>query len=223
MIIGVHTPEFAFEHARLSNVEAAVKRLGIMHPVVQDNDYKTWDNYANQYWPAEYLIDKNGHVRHMDFGEGQYPETEQLIRTLLGSQEGAELAKKLPDLDAHRVDDTRDLPRPRPDRELRRLSPEGEWRRRPTPTPLTPLAENLLRLRRTAGTWGAAAGHRRRAGRIASAALSSLEGRVHRARRQGHRGNLDQRQADREAQRELVPALLTSTFVEHGRRLLCCS
>ena len=79
VIIGVHTPEFAFEHVS-SNVRAAVKRLGIKYPVVQDNRFKTWDNYSNQYWPAEYLIDKTGHVRHTHFGEGQYGETEQLIR-----------------------------------------------------------------------------------------------------------------------------------------------
>jgi cytochrome c biogenesis protein CcdA/thiol-disulfide isomerase/thioredoxin len=83
-IIGVHTPEFAFEHVT-SNVQAAVKRLGITWPVVQDNKYKTWDNYANQYWPAEYLIDRSGHVRHTNFGEGEYGKTESLIRTLLGA------------------------------------------------------------------------------------------------------------------------------------------
>ncbi|HZR14818.1 MAG TPA: cytochrome c biogenesis protein DipZ, partial [Acidimicrobiia bacterium] len=55
------------------------------YPVVQDNDYKTWDNYANQYWPAEYLIDRTGHVRHTHFGEGEYGQTEQLIRRLLGA------------------------------------------------------------------------------------------------------------------------------------------
>jgi cytochrome c biogenesis protein CcdA/thiol-disulfide isomerase/thioredoxin len=81
-IIGVHTPEFAFEHVT-SNVRAAVKRLGIPYPVVQDNRYKTWDLYANQYWPAEYLIDRNGHVRHTHFGESEYGQTEQLIRRLL--------------------------------------------------------------------------------------------------------------------------------------------
>ena len=85
MIIGVHTPEFAFEHVT-SNVRSAVKRLGITYPVMQDNDYKTWDNYANQYWPAEYLIDKQGHVRHTHFGEGEYPKTETLIRRLLGDE-----------------------------------------------------------------------------------------------------------------------------------------
>src|SRR5581483_11471029 len=85
VIIGVHTPEFAFEHVT-SNVEAAVKRLGITYPVMQDNDYKTWDNYSNEYWPAEYLIDKSGHIRHEDFGEGEYGETESLIRRLLGDK-----------------------------------------------------------------------------------------------------------------------------------------
>jgi cytochrome c biogenesis protein CcdA/thiol-disulfide isomerase/thioredoxin len=83
VIVGVHTPEFAFEHVT-SNVRAAVKRLGITYPVMQDNRYKTWDNYANQYWPAEYLIDKQGHVRHTNFGEGEYDQTEALIRRLLG-------------------------------------------------------------------------------------------------------------------------------------------
>jgi hypothetical protein len=65
-------------------VRSAVKRLGISYPVMQDNRYKTWDNYANQYWPAEYLIDKQGHVRHTHFGEGEYDQTESLIRRLLG-------------------------------------------------------------------------------------------------------------------------------------------
>jgi cytochrome c biogenesis protein CcdA/thiol-disulfide isomerase/thioredoxin len=83
VIIGVHTPEFAFEHVT-SNVRSAVKRLGVSYPVMQDNRYKTWDNYANQYWPAEYLIDKQGHIRHTHFGEGEYDQTESLIRRLLG-------------------------------------------------------------------------------------------------------------------------------------------
>src|SRR5581483_7666413 len=83
VIVGVHTPEFAFEHVE-SNVRAAVRRLGIRYPVVQDNRYRTWDAYANQYWPAEYLIDRQGRVRHTHFGEGDYGETEALIRRLLG-------------------------------------------------------------------------------------------------------------------------------------------
>jgi cytochrome c biogenesis protein CcdA/thiol-disulfide isomerase/thioredoxin len=94
VIIGVHTPEFAFEHVT-SNVEAAVKRLGITYPVMQDNAYKTWDAYSNEYWPAEYLIDKTGHIRHTHFGEGEYGQTEQLIRQLLGAK-GAQ-APSVPD------------------------------------------------------------------------------------------------------------------------------
>jgi cytochrome c biogenesis protein CcdA/thiol-disulfide isomerase/thioredoxin len=85
VIIGVHTPEFAFEHVA-SNVRAAVKRLGVKYPVMQDNRFKTWDGYANQYWPAEYLIDKTGHIRHTHFGEGEYDQTEALIRRLLGAK-----------------------------------------------------------------------------------------------------------------------------------------
>ena len=83
VIIGVHTPEFAFEHVT-SNVRAAVKRLGIRYPVMQDNNYATWTNYANEYWPAEYLIDKQGHLRAYDFGEGNYADTEMHIKELLG-------------------------------------------------------------------------------------------------------------------------------------------
>jgi len=84
VIIGVHTPEFAFEHVT-SNVRAAVKRLGIPYPVMQDNRYRTWDSYANQYWPAEYIVDKQGDVRHTHFGEGEYGQTEAVIRKLLGA------------------------------------------------------------------------------------------------------------------------------------------
>jgi cytochrome c biogenesis protein CcdA/thiol-disulfide isomerase/thioredoxin len=82
-IVGVHTPEFAFEHVS-SNVAGAVKRLGIRYPVVQDNSYRTWDAYSNQYWPADYLVDRSGRVRHIHFGEGAYGETETAIRALLG-------------------------------------------------------------------------------------------------------------------------------------------
>lgn len=83
VVIGVHTPEYAFEHEP-GNIAAGAKRLGIRYPVAFDNDYKTWDNYANQSWPADYLIDATGAVRFVSAGEGQYPETESLIRSLLG-------------------------------------------------------------------------------------------------------------------------------------------
>ncbi|MEA2450869.1 MAG: hypothetical protein QOG63_2801 [Thermoleophilaceae bacterium] len=81
-IIGVHTPEFPFEKDA-SNVESAIAQQGLRYPVVQDNDRATWDAFSNQYWPAEYLIDTKGNVRHAHFGEGEYDQTESAIRTLL--------------------------------------------------------------------------------------------------------------------------------------------
>jgi cytochrome c biogenesis protein CcdA/thiol-disulfide isomerase/thioredoxin len=81
-IIGVHTPEFAFEHVA-SNVASAIHDDGIRYPVVQDNNLGTWNAYSNEYWPAEYFIDAQGNVRHAHFGEGDYAHDEQMIRTLL--------------------------------------------------------------------------------------------------------------------------------------------
>src|SRR4051812_11804963 len=81
-IVGVHTPEFPFEKDA-GNVRSAVAQNGIRYAVAQDNDYVTWKAYRNQYWPAEYLIDANGVVRYVHFGEGEYPKTERAIRSLL--------------------------------------------------------------------------------------------------------------------------------------------
>ncbi len=78
----MHTPEFPFEHV-VSNVQAAVGRLGVRFPVAIDDNYGTWNAYGNEYWPAEYLIDQNGEVRRTAFGEGGYPTTESDIRLLL--------------------------------------------------------------------------------------------------------------------------------------------
>ena len=82
VIVGVHTPEFAFERER-ENVEAAVRDNDIRYPVAQDNGYETWSAWGNQYWPAKYLIDADGQVRYTHFGEGGYAETEDAIRALL--------------------------------------------------------------------------------------------------------------------------------------------
>ena len=82
VVVGVHTPEFAFEHV-VSNVAAASKQLGVHYPVAVDDDYKTWNAYQNEDWPSEYLIDATGHLRHVAIGEGNYGATESLIRTLL--------------------------------------------------------------------------------------------------------------------------------------------
>jgi cytochrome c biogenesis protein CcdA/thiol-disulfide isomerase/thioredoxin len=82
-IIGVHSPEFAFEHVA-ANVAAAIKRLGIAYPVVQDNNFATWNNYSNEYWPADYLIDQQGRIRAYSTGEGGYDAMEANIKQLLG-------------------------------------------------------------------------------------------------------------------------------------------
>jgi thiol-disulfide isomerase/thioredoxin len=82
VIIGVHTPEFGFEKVQ-SNVAAANSRYGVTYPVALDNDYKTWDTWDQRYWPAHYLIDQNGVVRQVHYGEGAYGATEMLIQQLL--------------------------------------------------------------------------------------------------------------------------------------------
>jgi cytochrome c biogenesis protein CcdA/thiol-disulfide isomerase/thioredoxin len=82
VVIGVHTPEFAFEKVT-GNVQTAINQFGIHYPVAQDNDYGTWQAYNNQYWPAEYLIDQNGNIVHEHFGEGDYDVMENAIRQLL--------------------------------------------------------------------------------------------------------------------------------------------
>jgi cytochrome c biogenesis protein CcdA/thiol-disulfide isomerase/thioredoxin len=81
-VVGVHTPEFPFEK-EASNVQRAIGDFGLTYPVVQDNDAATWNAYHNQYWPADYLIDAQGRVRLVHFGEGSYTETEDGIRSLL--------------------------------------------------------------------------------------------------------------------------------------------
>jgi thiol-disulfide isomerase/thioredoxin len=81
-IVGVHTPEFAFEHVE-DNVRSAVKRLDLDYAVAMDNDFGTWSAYQNRYWPAKYLIDSRGHIRYAHFGEGAYDTTESNIRALL--------------------------------------------------------------------------------------------------------------------------------------------
>ncbi len=82
VVVGVHTPEFEFEK-NTDNVLAAIKQYNIHYPVAQDNSYATWNAYQNQYWPAEYLIDSKGQIRHVHFGEGEYDITEKAIQDLL--------------------------------------------------------------------------------------------------------------------------------------------
>lgn len=93
VLVGVHTPEFEFEKDP-KNVNNAIHSFGITYPVVQDNDYKIWNSFGNQYWPAEYLIDKNGQIVHTQFGEGDYDVTEKNIQDLL-SQGGPQVTAPL--------------------------------------------------------------------------------------------------------------------------------
>ena len=82
VVIGVHTPEFTFAQYE-SNVERGVREFGLTYPIVIDSNYELWKAFANKYWPAKYLIDKEGYIRGAHFGEGAYDETEQIIQELL--------------------------------------------------------------------------------------------------------------------------------------------
>jgi thiol-disulfide isomerase/thioredoxin len=96
VIVGVHAPEFEFEKIT-ENVSARAREFGLEYPIAQDNDFATWRAYDNRFWPAKYLIDKEGVVRYTHFGEGQYLETEDKIRDLLMAA-GAQLDGISPDI-----------------------------------------------------------------------------------------------------------------------------
>jgi len=96
VIVGVHTPEFSFEHDR-AGVEDAIARFGLAHPVAQDNDYGTWRAWRNQYWPAHMLVNPAGRVVLQHFGEGDYAGLENAIRQLTGTQ-GPAVSEPDPDL-----------------------------------------------------------------------------------------------------------------------------
>ena len=95
VIVGVHTPEFEFEKV-YDNVVQATKDMGVAWPVVQDNGRSVWDSYNNRFWPAKYLIDKDGVIQYRHFGEGSYAETEQEIRRLLEDVGAASEALAMP-------------------------------------------------------------------------------------------------------------------------------
>jgi cytochrome c biogenesis protein CcdA/thiol-disulfide isomerase/thioredoxin len=96
VVVGVHTPEFEFEK-NTKNVSSAIEQYKIHYPVAQDNEYSTWDNYNNHYWPAKYLIDANGYIRYVHFGEGKYEETEMAIQALL-KEAGSAVSASLEDI-----------------------------------------------------------------------------------------------------------------------------
>jgi thiol-disulfide isomerase/thioredoxin len=89
VVIGVHTPEFAFEH-NVDNVRRAMQLMRIEYPIVIDNDYSIWRAFRNQYWPALYLLDARGSIRHRHFGEGEYQQSELAIHRLLPAPASAD-------------------------------------------------------------------------------------------------------------------------------------
>jgi thiol-disulfide isomerase/thioredoxin len=82
VVVGVHAPEFAFER-KVTNVQRAVRDLGLTFPIAIDNDFAIWKSFSNQYWPSHYFVDAQGRIRFHHFGEGEYERSEQVIRQLL--------------------------------------------------------------------------------------------------------------------------------------------
>lgn len=93
-VVGVHTPEFGFE-ADLDNVTAQTRKLGVEYPVAVDSGYRVWGAFANHFWPAVYIADAEGRIRHHHFGEGEYPQTEMVIQRLLLDAGARELDQDL--------------------------------------------------------------------------------------------------------------------------------
>ena len=99
VVIGVHTPEFGFEHD-LGNVRRAVQDMRVDYPVAIDNDYAVWSAFANHYWPALYFADAEGRIRHHHFGEGEYQQSEMVIQQLLAEAGTAGAGRELVSVDA---------------------------------------------------------------------------------------------------------------------------
>jgi thiol-disulfide isomerase/thioredoxin len=108
VVIGVHSPEFAFEK-NLDNVRKAVKDLKIDYPVAVDNDYAIWRIFGNEYWPAHYFIDTQGRIRYHHFGEGEYDESEKVIQQLLAESGAKEVSTDLVSVDARGAEAASDM------------------------------------------------------------------------------------------------------------------
>jgi cytochrome c biogenesis protein CcdA/thiol-disulfide isomerase/thioredoxin len=146
-IVGVHSPEFSFEKDT-GNVEDAIEQNGLTYPVAQDNELGTWSAYGNQYWPAKSLVDAEGQVRYIHYGEGEYEATESAIRTLLTEAGESELGSgarasvetvsagvTTPEtyLGALRADGWTNLPRPTTADELKQTTGRHDFGDPPTP------------------------------------------------------------------------------------------
>ena len=100
VVIGVHTPEFAFEK-NVDNVRRAAKDMRVDYPIAIDNDYAIWRAFKNEYWPALYFVDSQGHIRHHHFGEGEYDQSEMIIQQLLSEAGIGGIGHELVSVDAH--------------------------------------------------------------------------------------------------------------------------
>ena len=143
VVIGVHTPEFGIEHD-VDSVRRAAKEMRLEYPIAVDNDYAVWEAFANHYWPALYFVDANGEIRHHHFGEGEYEQSEQVIRQLLDDAGAKERARPPRRSRRPRHRDRSGLGQPRFARDLRRL-----WARRAVRVP------GRRRIRRTPPVRGA--------------------------------------------------------------------
>jgi len=103
VVIGVHTPEFSFEH-NVDNVQQAARTMQVDYPIAIDNDHTIWDAFSNQYWPALYVVDAGGRIRHHQFGEGHYKESERVIQQLLTDAGASGIDPELVTPDARRTD-----------------------------------------------------------------------------------------------------------------------
>ena len=128
VVIGVHSPEFAFEKD-VDNVRRAVTDMRVDYPVAIDSDYAIWRAFGNEYWPALYFVDAQGRIRHHQFGEGEYEQSERMIQQLL-AEAGARpaTAATLASVDARRRRGRRRLGQPAVAGELRRLRAHRELR-----------------------------------------------------------------------------------------------
>ena len=103
MVIGVHSPEFAFEK-NLDNVRRAAKDMRVDYPIAIDNDYAIWRAFNNQYWPALYFVDAQGRIRHHHFGEGEYEQSERMIQQLLAEAGSGGIGRELVSVDGRGVE-----------------------------------------------------------------------------------------------------------------------
>jgi thiol-disulfide isomerase/thioredoxin len=100
VVIGVHTPEFSFEHD-LENVRRAARDMRVSYPIAIDNDYAIWSAFTNHYWPALYLVDAQGHLRSHHFGEGAYEQSELILQQLLAEADIGGIALELVSVDVY--------------------------------------------------------------------------------------------------------------------------